>query len=111
LFPGGFTGLSLLIQECLLRYAGIRVPYSALSLTLNFLAAALCFRYIGKRFALFSVLASARRQRVVARPFKRPPNTLHSSGSAATVKVGSTSVSTLVMVTASTENSAKRLPI
>ena len=22
LFPGGFTGLSLLIQECLLRYAG-----------------------------------------------------------------------------------------
>ncbi len=57
LFPGGFTGLSLLIQECLQRYAGIHVPYSALSLTLNFLAAAVCFRYIGKRFALFSVLA------------------------------------------------------
>jgi len=57
LFPGGFTGLSLLIQECLLRYAGIRVPYSAFSLSLNFLAAALCFRYIGKRFAMFSVLA------------------------------------------------------
>jgi uncharacterized membrane-anchored protein YitT (DUF2179 family) len=57
LFPGGFTGLSLLIQECLQRYAGFHIPYSALSLTLNFLAAALCFRYIGKRFALFSVLA------------------------------------------------------
>lgn len=57
LFPGGFTGLSLLIQEALLRFVGVRVPYSALSLTLNFLAAALCFRYIGKRFALFSLLA------------------------------------------------------
>ena len=57
LFPGGFTGLSLLIQECLQRYVGIHVPYSALSLTLNCLAAAVCFRYIGKRFALFSVLA------------------------------------------------------
>ena len=57
LFPGGFTGLSLLIQECLLRYMGVHIPYSALSLTLNFLAAAVCYRYIGKRFALFSVLA------------------------------------------------------
>ena len=57
LFPGGFTGLSLLIQECLQRYAGIHVPYSSLSLALNCLAAGLCFRYIGKRFVLFSVLA------------------------------------------------------
>ena len=57
LFPGGFTGLSLLIQECMQRYLGVHVPYSALSLTLNFLAAALCFRYIGKRFALFSIMA------------------------------------------------------
>ena len=59
LFPGGFTGLSLLIQECCLRYLGLRIPYSALSLTLNCLAAALCFRYIGKRFTLFSMLAVA----------------------------------------------------
>ena len=59
LFPGGFTGLSLLIQECLQRYAGIHIPYSALSLTLNLLVAAMCFRYIGKRFAVFSVMAVA----------------------------------------------------
>ena len=57
LFPGGFTGFSLLIQECWQRYMGIHIPYSVLSLTLNFLAAALCFRYIGKRFALLSMLA------------------------------------------------------
>ena len=57
LFPGGFTGLSLLIQEICQRYLGFRPPYSLFSLSLNFIAAALCFRYIGKRFALLSMLA------------------------------------------------------
>lgn len=59
LFPGGFTGLSLLLQEICTRYAGFTPPYSALSLSLNFIAAAVCFRYIGKRFALFSMLSIA----------------------------------------------------
>ena len=57
LFPGGFTGLSLLIQQICQRYLGFMPPYSLFSLTLNFIAAALCFRYIGKRFALFSIMA------------------------------------------------------
>ena len=57
LFPGGFTGLSLLIQETWQRFMGVHIPYSALSLSLNFIAAALCFRYIGKRFALYSLLS------------------------------------------------------
>ena len=59
LFPGGFTGLSLLIQECCQRYLGFTPPYSLFNLTLNFVAAAVCFRYIGKRFALLSMLAVA----------------------------------------------------
>ena len=59
LFPGGFTGLSLLIQESCQRYLGFTPPYSLFSLTLNFIAAALCFRYIGKRFAVLSMLAVA----------------------------------------------------
>lgn len=59
LFPGGFTGLSLLIQEICTRYAGFTPPFSVLSLTLNILAAAVCFRYIGRRFALFSLLSIA----------------------------------------------------
>ena len=59
LFPGGFTGLSLLIQQICQRYLGFTPPYSLFSLSLNFIAAALCFRYIGKRFALFSMLAVA----------------------------------------------------
>ena len=59
LFPGGFTGLSLLIQETCQRYLGFTPPYSLFSLTLNFIAAGVCFRYIGKRFALLSMLAVA----------------------------------------------------
>ena len=59
LFPGGFTGLSLLIQEVFQRYLSVHIPYSVLSLSLNFLAAAICFRYIGKRFAVFSLLSVA----------------------------------------------------
>lgn len=57
LFPGGFTGISLLVQEICTRYLGITPPYSLFSLSLNFIAAALCFRYIGKRFALLSMTA------------------------------------------------------
>ncbi len=57
LFPGGFTGLSLLIQESCQRYLGFTPPYSLFSLTLNFIAAAVCFRYIGRRFALLSMAA------------------------------------------------------
>lgn len=57
LFPGGFTGLSLLIQEICARYAGFTPPYSVLSLSLNFIAAAICFRYIGRHFAMLSMLS------------------------------------------------------
>lgn len=57
LFPGGFTGLSLLFQEICQKFFGFTPPYSLLSLSLNFIAAILCFRYIGKKFALLSCLA------------------------------------------------------
>ena len=57
LFPGGFTGLSLLIQELCTRFLGFTPPYSALSISMNLVAASLCFRFIGKRFALLSVTA------------------------------------------------------
>ena len=57
LFPGGFTGLSLLIQELCTRYLGFTPPYSALSISMNLIAASLCFRYIGKRFAMLSMTA------------------------------------------------------
>jgi uncharacterized membrane-anchored protein YitT (DUF2179 family) len=57
LFPGGFTGLTLLIQECVKRYAGITVPFSPILFLLNAVPAVISFRFIGKRFSLYSCLA------------------------------------------------------
>ena len=42
LFPGGFSGFSLLVQELCTRYLGFTPPYSVLSITMNIIAAALC---------------------------------------------------------------------
>jgi uncharacterized membrane-anchored protein YitT (DUF2179 family) len=56
LIPGGFTGLTLLIQEIALRYGNIRLPFSFINYALNALPAIICFRYIGKRFTLYSCL-------------------------------------------------------
>ena len=55
LFPGGFAGTSILIQSLCEKYLGFTPPYSVLSISLNVLAAALCFKYVGRRFALFSL--------------------------------------------------------
>jgi uncharacterized membrane-anchored protein YitT (DUF2179 family) len=56
LIPGGFTGLSILIQEICLRYLNIHVPFSVLLYTLNAVPAVFCFRFVGKKFTLYSVL-------------------------------------------------------
>jgi uncharacterized membrane-anchored protein YitT (DUF2179 family) len=56
LIPGGFTGVTLLIQEIALRYFGARLPFSIVLYVLNAIPALICFRYIGKKFALYSGL-------------------------------------------------------
>ena len=56
LIPGGFTGLTLLIQEVCLRYGNFHIPFSVVNYALNAVPAAFCFKYIGKRFTLYSVL-------------------------------------------------------
>jgi uncharacterized membrane-anchored protein YitT (DUF2179 family) len=56
IIPGGFTGLTLLIQECALRFGGIRVPFSIILYTLNAIPAIISFKYIGKWFTLYSGL-------------------------------------------------------
>jgi uncharacterized membrane-anchored protein YitT (DUF2179 family) len=56
LLPGGFTGLTLLIQELALRYADVRLPFSIVNYALNAAPAFFCFLYIGKRFTLYSCL-------------------------------------------------------
>ncbi len=56
LLPGGFTGLSLLIQELLRSCLKISVPFSAIYIPMNAIPVIVSFRYIGKRFTLLSVL-------------------------------------------------------
>lgn len=56
MFPGGFTGLTLLIQRTAARYFDILLPYTVINLLLNAVPAFISFKYIGKRFTLYSGL-------------------------------------------------------
>jgi uncharacterized membrane-anchored protein YitT (DUF2179 family) len=56
LIPGGFTGLTLLIQESALRFGGVNIPFSVILYVLNAVPAVLSFKTIGKWFTLYSGL-------------------------------------------------------
>lgn len=56
LFPGGFTGLALLIQETILKFSGHNFPYSVLAYALNVGPVIIGFMFIGKKFTLYSVV-------------------------------------------------------
>jgi len=57
LVPGGFPGLTLLVQELGMRYLGIHIPFSVFYYLLNAVPAVVCFRFVGKKFTMYSVLA------------------------------------------------------
>jgi uncharacterized membrane-anchored protein YitT (DUF2179 family) len=57
LIPGGFTGLSLLFQEICLRFGNFNLPFSVPYYVLNAVPAVVCFKFIGKKFTLYSLLA------------------------------------------------------
>ena len=57
LIPGGFTGITLLTQEIFLRYLNIHIPFSVVFYLLNAIPAAICFKCVGKKFTLYSILA------------------------------------------------------
>jgi uncharacterized membrane-anchored protein YitT (DUF2179 family) len=56
LIPGGFNGLTLLIQEIFQQYLNITIPFSLVLYTLNSIPAVICFRFVGKKFTMYSVL-------------------------------------------------------
>ena len=56
LFPGGFTGVTRLIQRCALEFAGVELPFGPINLALNAIPAAISFKLVGKRFTLYSCL-------------------------------------------------------
>ncbi len=57
LLPGGFTGITLLLQEIFLKYLNIKLPFSLFYWILNIIPAAFCFKHVGKKFTLLSIWA------------------------------------------------------
>ena len=56
LFPGGFTGITRLIQRCALEFGGVELPFGPINLALNAVPAAISYKLVGKRFTLYSCL-------------------------------------------------------
>ena len=54
LFPGGATGLTLLIQGIFEKFFEIEVPYTVLNVAINAVPVYIGFRFIGKKFTLYS---------------------------------------------------------
>lgn len=54
LFPGGFNGLTLLIQRSVQQYGHVTLPFSVINFLLNAVPAVISFRLIGKRFTVYS---------------------------------------------------------
>lgn len=56
LYPGGATGLALLIQRIAELFFHISVPYTLINLALNAVPVYIGFKHIGKKFTLYSCL-------------------------------------------------------
>lgn len=56
LIPGGFTGLTRLLQEISEMLWGIEPPFTAINLTLNAIPILISFKFIGKKFTMYSCL-------------------------------------------------------
>lgn len=57
LYPGGASGLTLLIQRIVELFCGIELPYTLINLILNLVPVYIGFRYIGKKFTIYSCLS------------------------------------------------------
>ncbi len=54
LYPGGFSGLTILLQGIIEMISGVMVPYSALYIPLNLIPAFIGFKFISKKFTIYS---------------------------------------------------------
>ena len=57
LYPGGFSGIALLVQRAAQTFLSVHIPFSLVSYPLNILALAISYKYLGKRFILYTCLA------------------------------------------------------
>ena len=56
LLPGGFSGVSLLFQAIGLRFFHISIPFTIFNVALNIFPAYIAYRYIGKKFTIYSIV-------------------------------------------------------
>lgn len=56
LIPGGFNGLTLLIQQIGLEFFGKQIPFTLVNLLLNSVPVFISFKFIGKKFTGYSCL-------------------------------------------------------
>ena len=56
LLPGGFTGITVLVQNIFSTFFGIKIPYSLFYWLLNLFPALICFKFVGKRFTVLSLM-------------------------------------------------------
>lgn len=56
LYPGGATGVTILIQRIGEMFFHVTIPYTVVNLILNAIPVYIGFRYIGKKFTMYSCL-------------------------------------------------------
>ncbi len=56
LYPGGATGLTILIQRVSQLFFQVEIPYSFVNILLNAIPVYIGFRFIGKKFTMYSCL-------------------------------------------------------
>ena len=56
LYPGGATGLTIIIQRIAQKYFSIAIPFTPINVILNAVPVYIGFRFIGNRFTLFSMI-------------------------------------------------------
>lgn len=56
LIPGGFNGITLLIQQIGKAFWNVELPYTLINLLLNAIPVFISFKFIGKKFTLYSCL-------------------------------------------------------
>ena len=56
MIPGGATGLTLLVQRAFEHFFQLEIPYTLLNLSINAVPIYIGFRYIGKKFTMYSCL-------------------------------------------------------
>ena len=56
LIPGGFNGVTLLIQQVGKEFFGLNIPFTLVNLLLNAIPVVISFKFIGKKFTLYSCM-------------------------------------------------------